>query len=158
MKSVNIDVFELHLIYYQTFYYIYNRLTDEWPTHSLVMLLSGCAASLAIRGGVVVVVLMRLQYALAKLFFASMDVRVQLVTILANRKLLVVIDGYVDSARADGFILSVVELSDVRVSEGLLGRQSAGRVELKQIAEQVERVVRSRGEHVTQTSGLGGRQ
>ena len=32
------------------------------------------------------------------------------------------------------------------------------RVELKQVAEQVERVVRSRGEHVTQTSGLGGRQ
>ena len=125
---------------------------------SLVMLLSGSAASLAIRGGVVVVVLMRLEYALAKLFFATVDVRVQLVAILANRKLLVVVDRYVDSARADWFVLRVVELSDVGVPEGLLGCQPAGRVELEQVAEQVERVVRCRGEHVPKTSGLRGRQ
>lgn len=93
--------------------------------------------------------------ALPELLLPSMDVGIQLVPVLPNRKLLVIIDGYVDAASADWLILRVMELSNVRVSKRLLSRQASIRIEVQEVAQQVEGVVGSRGEHVPQALGLG---
>ena len=97
----------------------------------------GCRATLVI----VVVVVMGLQDALSQLLLPPVDIRVQLVSVLANRKLLVVVDWDVNTACAYGLILRVVELGHIGVSQGLLGRQSATRVELQQVAEHIEGVI-----------------
>ena len=106
----------------------------------------------------VVIVMVGLQNALPQLLLSSVDVCVQLVSVLADRELLVVVDGNVDATRANRFVLRVVELCYIGVSEGLICSQTPSRVELKQAAKQVQSVVRGRGEQIPQPAGLGGRQ
>ena len=81
--------------------------------------LTGCCASPVI---VVVVIVVRLQDALPQLFLPSVDIRVQLVAVLANRELRIVINGDVDAARAHRLVFRVVELGYVGVLKGLLRR------------------------------------
>ena len=59
-----------------------------------------------------------------------MNVGVEFVSVLSDRKLLVVVDGDVNTARANGLILRVVELGHIWVSQCLIGGQSPARVEL----------------------------
>ena len=98
---------------------------------------------------------MRLQDALPQLLLSPVDIRVQLVAVFTDRKLLVVVNGNVNSARAYWLILGVVELSHIWVSQGLLSSEPTARVELEEAAEEVERVIGGRGEHVAEASGLG---
>ena len=65
---------------------------------------------------VVVVVLVRLQRLLPQFLLALVNVRVELVAVLSNRKLLVVIDWDHDLACAHWLIVRIVELGHVRVS------------------------------------------
>ena len=58
---------------------------------------------------------------LPELLFALVDIRVKLVPVLADRKLLVVVDWNVDLLRAHWLLVWVVELSNVGVLQGLLG-------------------------------------
>ena len=127
--------------------------------HSLLALLRcGATASLGGRTSavvVVVVVVVALQDALPQLLLSPVDVRVQLVAVLADRKLLVVIDRDVDTARAHRLILRVVELCHVRVAQRLFSRQAPIRVELQQVAQQVKCIIARRREQVTQSARLG---
>lgn len=126
---------------------------------SLLTLLLGSAASTLCSCAslivLVIIVVMRLQDALSKLLLASVDVSVELVAVLANRKLLIVVDRNVDTACTYWLVLRIVELRDVGVTQGLLCRQASIWVELEQVAKQVKCVVRSRGEHITKTLWLG---
>ena len=87
-----------------------------------------------------------------------MDVLVELVAVFADRELLVVVNGDVNSACADGLILGVVELCHVRMAQSLLGSHTSMRVELEEALEHVEGVIRSRREHVSQSARLSRRQ
>lgn len=80
---------------------------------------------------VVIVVVVGLQDAFSEFLLAPVDVRVQFVAVLPNRKLLIVVDGDVDASSADRLVLWVVELCHIRVPQGLLCCQSALRVELE---------------------------
>ena len=113
------------------------------------LLLAAAAAPI-----VVVVVVVALQDLLAELLLSLVDVRVQLVAVLPNRELLVVVNRNVDLPRANRLVVRVVELRHVRVAQRLVCRQPLVRVELKQVTQKVQRVVRSRWEHVAQAAGL----
>lgn len=67
---------------------------------------------------------------------------------------MVIVNGDVDLTRADGFIFWVVELSDVWVLESLLGSQSFAWVELEEAFEEINCIVTSCGEHVSETLAL----
>ena len=102
---------------------------------SLLALLCSCTAA-ALRGSttaivVVVVVVMACENALSQFLLSTMDICIELVAVLSDRELLVIINGYVNTARADRLILGVVELCYIRVTQGLLSRQPSVRVELK---------------------------
>lgn len=107
---------------------------------------------------VVVIVVVTLKNFLAELLLSLVDVRVQLVAVLPDRELLVVVNWNVNLARADRLVIRVVELGNVGVAEGLVSRQSLGRVKLKQVTQKIQRVVGSRWEHVAQAAGLARRQ
>ena len=107
---------------------------------------------------VVVVVLVRLQGLFAQFLFALVDVAVELVPVLSNRELLIVVNGNHNLTSAHWLIIRVVELGDVRVSEGLLGRQSLIGVKLQQRLQHIQSLVRSSGENVSQTAHLRRRQ
>lgn len=98
--------------------------------------------------------MVRLQDAATQLLLPPVDIRVEFVSVLSDRELLVVVDRDVDSARAHRLVVLVVELLHVVVPQGLLCRQALARVELQQVAEQVQSVVRGRWEHISQTSRL----
>ena len=59
-----------------------------------------------------------------------MDISIELVSVLTNRELLIVIDGNVDLLSADRFIIGIVELAHIWMSEGLISGQSLVRVEM----------------------------
>lgn len=84
---------------------------------------------------------MRLQYLLAEFLLALVDVRVQLVTVLADGELLVVINRDVDLLPAHRFILRVVELRHIGVAQGLISSQALVRVEVEETLKQVEGVI-----------------
>ena len=84
-----------------------------------------------------------------------MDVGVEFVSVFPDREFLVVVNGDVDSPVADWFVFRVVELSDVGMSQCLLSAQTLSWVELQQIADQIQSIVRSSREHVTKASCLG---
>jgi len=65
---------------------------------------------------VVIVVVVTREDALPQLLLPAMDIGVQLVAVLTDRKLLVIVNGDVDAARAYGLILRVMELSNIRVT------------------------------------------
>jgi hypothetical protein len=64
---------------------------------------------------------MALQNFLPELLFSLVDVCVQFVPVLPDRKLLIVVDGDLDFPVAVGLVIGVVELGHVGVLEGLLG-------------------------------------
>ena len=95
---------------------------------------------------------------LPEFLFALVDIRVKLVPVLADRKLLVVVDGNVDLLRAHWLLVWVVELSHVGVLQGLLGCQSLVRVKLKKVPKHVQGIIGGGGEHVAQLLWLRGRK
>ena len=68
---------------------------------------------------------------LTHLFASLVDVGVELVAILLNGKLLVVINRNENLLRAVRLVIRVVELSHVRVLQGLLRRQPLTWIELQ---------------------------
>ena len=76
-----------------------------------------------------------LEDSLPQLLLATVDVCVQLVSVLADREFLIVINRDVNAARTHGLILRVVELRYVRMSKGLFCRQSSVWVELEELSQ-----------------------
>ena len=74
---------------------------------------------------------MACENAFSQFLLSTMDICIELVAVLSDRELLVIVNGYVNTARADWLILRVVELSYIWVTQGLLSRQPSIRVELK---------------------------
>ena len=104
------------------------------------------------------VVVVRRHDLLADLLLSLVYVSIQLVPVFSDRELLVVVNRDVDSAGADWLVFWVVELGNVGVSQGLLGGQTLVRVEMEQVADQVDCFVWSTREHVTDAPLLGWRK
>ena len=68
---------------------------------------------------------------LSHLLSTLVDIRIELVAILFDGEFLVVVNWYVDLLSAYGFFFGIMELSDVRVLQSLLSRQSFIGVELQ---------------------------
>lgn len=94
----------------------------------------------------------------SELLFALVDIRVELVSVLANRKLLIIVDRDVDLLRAHRLLVGVVELGHIRVFQSLLCRQAFVRVEVQQVLEQIQGFRRGRWKHIFEFAGLGGWQ
>ena len=80
---------------------------------------------------------MRLKYLLSEFLLALVDISIELVTVFANRELLVVVNGNVNFLAANRLILRVVELRNIGVSQGLFRRESLMRVEVEQALKKV---------------------
>lgn len=78
-----------------------------------------------------------------------MDVSIQLVPVLSDGELLVIVDGDVDSLLAYWFIVRVMKLGHVGMSEGLLSSKSFAWVELQEVSEKIQSVVRSSGKDIS---------
>ena len=76
-----------------------------------------------------------LKDSLPQLLLATVDVCVQLVSVLADRELLIVINRDVDAARTHGLIFRIMELRDIWVSQSLICRQSSVWVELEELSQ-----------------------
>ena len=107
---------------------------------------------------VLLVVVVRRHDLLAELLLSLVYVGIQLVSVLSDRELLVVVDRDVDPSVTDWFVVRVVELCHVRVSQRLLGREALVRVKLEQVLNQVDGLVRCAWEHVSDAPLLGGWQ
>ena len=70
---------------------------------------------------VVVVIVVGLQYLFAEFLLSLMNIRVELVAVLSDRKLLVIVDWNHYLSRAERLIIGVMELLDVGVAQSLLG-------------------------------------
>jgi len=79
----------------------------------------------------------RLKYLLSEFLLALVDISIELVTVFANRELLVVVNGNVNFLAANRLILRVVELRNIGVSQGLFRRESLMRVEVEQALKKV---------------------
>jgi hypothetical protein len=90
------------------------------------------ALTAAPRAIVVIVIVVRLQNLFTQLLLAFMNIRVEFVTVFADRELLIVVDRDVDLSGADGLVVCVVELGDVGMSESLICSQALAGVELEQ--------------------------
>ena len=112
-------------------------------SHIAALLLLGTATTACSRRlvVVVVVVVVGLQDLLAQLLLSFVDVRVQFVSVLSDRELLVVIDWNVNLPSADWLILRVVELGHIWVAQSLFCGQSSIWIELQQVAEKIQSVV-----------------
>ena len=97
---------------------------------SLLLDLLLLAAGASVWTWVVVVVVVWLDNLLSQLLFAFVDVGVEFVAVLPNRKLLVVVDWDVNFPVAVGLVLRIVELGHIRVSQRLLCGQSLVWIEL----------------------------
>ena len=82
------------------------------------------------------------------------DVPVELVPVLADRKLLVVVYRNVYLPVAVWLVFGIVELSNIGVFKRLLSRESLAGVEVHEVLQQVEGVVARRREQVAQTLRL----
>lgn len=80
---------------------------------------------------------MRLKYLLSEFLLALVDISIELVTVFANRELLVVVNRNVNFLAANRLILRVVELRNIGVSQGLFRRESLMRVEVEQALKKV---------------------
>ena len=81
--------------------------------------------------------MVRLKNLLSEFLLAFMDISIELVTVFANRELLVVVNGNVNFLAANRLILRVVELRNIGVSQGLFRRESLMRVEVEQALKKV---------------------
>ena len=103
-----------------------------------VLLGRPCVTARGLRGAttssgpahLLVVCLMLGQDLLSHLLLSLVDVRVEFVSVLSNRELLVVVNWDEDLLSADWLFIWVVELGHVRVLKGLLGGESLSWVEL----------------------------
>ena len=91
------------------------------------------AAGRCLSAHLLVIGLVLSQDLLAEFLLALVDIRVKLVSVLADRKLLVVVDRNEDLLGAHWFFFGVVKLSHVRVPQGFLRSQTLVRVEVKQV-------------------------
>jgi len=104
---------------------------------------------------VVVVVVMGLEDFLAQLLLPLVDICIQFISVLTDREFLIVVDRNINLPRANWLVFGVVELGNISVSQSLFSRESSVWVELKKVAEEVQSIVRSSWEHVSQPSWLG---
>ena len=81
--------------------------------------------------------MVRLKYLLSEFLLALVDISIELVTVFANRELLVVVNRNVNFLAANRLILRVVELRNIGVSQGLFRRESLMRVEVEQALKKV---------------------
>ena len=70
---------------------------------------------------VVIVVMMRLKDLLSKFLLALVDISVELVTIFADRELLIIINRDINLLAAHRLILRIVELRYIGMSQCLFG-------------------------------------
>ena len=84
---------------------------------------------------------MRLKDLLSKFLLALVDISVELVTIFADRKLLIIINRDIYLLAAHRLILRIVELRYIGMSQRLFGGKSLVRVEVQEALEKVQRIV-----------------
>ena len=89
------------------------------------------------------------QNLLPHLLLALVDIRIELVAVLLDRELLIIIDWNKDFLGAYWFLFGIVELGHIWMLQSLLSCQAFVWVELKQILEQVECLLRCSREHVS---------
>ena len=70
-----------------------------------------------------------------------MDISVELVTIFADRELLIIINWDINLLAAHRLILRIVELRYIGMSQCLFGSKSLVRVEVQEALEKVQRIV-----------------
>ena len=95
---------------------------------------------------------------LAEFLLALVDIRVKLVTVLSNGKLLIVVNGNENLLLAVWLFIGVVELGYIGVLQSLCSRHSLVGIKLKEVPDHVKGIVRCSGEHVAQLLWLGGRE
>jgi hypothetical protein len=69
------------------------------------------------------------------------DISVELVTIFADRELLIIINRDINLLAAHRIILRIVELRHIGMSQRLFGGKSLVRVEVQEALEKVQRIV-----------------
>ena len=121
---------------------------------ALLLLRAATAGSCGATVVVVVVVVMRLEDFLAQLLLPLVDICIQFISVLTDREFLIVIDRNINFARANWLVLGVVELGHISVSQGLFRREPSVWVELKEVTEEVQGIIRGCWEHVSQPSWL----
>ena len=85
--------------------------------------------------------MMRLKDLLSKFLLALVDISVELVTIFADRELLIIINRDINLLAAHRLILRIVELRYIGMSQRLFGGKSLVRVEVQEALEKVQRIV-----------------
>lgn len=70
-----------------------------------------------------------------------MDISVELVTIFADRELLIIVNRDINLLAAHRLILRIVELRYIGMSQCLFGSKSLVRVEVQEALEKVQRIV-----------------
>ena len=94
---------------------------------------------------------------LPHLLLSFVDIRIELVSIFFNRKLLVIINGNENLLCANWFFIRVVELRNVWMLECLLNCQSLVWVELEKLLQQIKSFFGGGREHVLKLLVLGWR-
>ena len=84
---------------------------------------------------------MRLKDLLSKFLLALVDISVELVTIFADRELLIIINRDINLLAAHRLILRIVELRHIGMSQRLFSSKSLVRVEVQEALEKVQRIV-----------------
>lgn len=105
-------------------------LSQAGRTHWLLRCCCALPPPPSTRGVVVVVVVVGCENLLSQLLLAFVDICVQLVSILANRELLIIVNRDVDSTSADWLVIWVVELGYIWMTQGCLCCQTSAWVEL----------------------------
>ena len=82
-----------------------------------------------------------LQDLLPKFLLALVDIRIELVTVFADRELLIIVNRDIYLLAAHRLILGIVELRYIGVSQRLFGSKSLMRVEVQEALEKVQCVV-----------------
>jgi len=85
--------------------------------------------------------MMRLKDLLSKFLLALVDISVELVTIFADRELLIIINRDINLLAAHRLIFRIVELRYIGMSQRLFGGKSLVRVEVQEALEKVQRIV-----------------
>jgi hypothetical protein len=84
---------------------------------------------------------MRLKDLLPKFLLALVDISIELVTIFADRELLIIINRDINLFAAHRLILRIVELRYIGMSQCLFCGKSLVRVEVQEALEKVQRIV-----------------
>lgn len=94
---------------------------------------------------------------LSHFLLSLVDVGVELVSVLTDRELLVVVNRDENLFQTVWLLIWVVELSDVRMLKSLLGGESLAWVKLEKVLQEVDGIVRSSWEHISELLWLGSR-